>query len=182
MPKMFRSQLCGSRFVRRKRHARDGLISDCGASSLSARKKRLVRHSTLKEPVSHRRKKTMGYELVEQLAGNIPLRFLSDGRRRWAYWNVEGVYRAGGTRLVRPGRRPRMIAVQSAGVRPSRALFRREKVSQMWQNAETFASGLSVPKPYGDYHAGNSKRIRGVALSFSRRTNSGIAERLGEDE
>jgi len=53
---------------------------------------------------------------------------------------------------VRPGKRPRMIAVQSAGCAPvARAFEQGEKTSQMWQNAATFASGLRVPKPYGDY-------------------------------
>ncbi len=45
-----------------------------------------------------------------------------------------------------------MIAVQSAGCAPVvRAFEHHEKVSQMWPDAATFASGLRVPKPYGDY-------------------------------
>jgi threonine synthase len=45
-----------------------------------------------------------------------------------------------------------MIAVQAAGCAPvARAYDQGEAVSQMWQNAATFASGLRVPKPYGDY-------------------------------
>jgi threonine synthase len=52
---------------------------------------------------------------------------------------------------VRPGKRPRMIAIQSSGCAPIvRAFEQGEKVSQMWQNAATFAAGLRVPKPYGD--------------------------------
>jgi threonine synthase len=50
------------------------------------------------------------------------------------------------------GKRPEMIAVQAAGCAPvARAYDNSEAVSQMWQNAATFASGLRVPKPYGDY-------------------------------
>lgn len=52
---------------------------------------------------------------------------------------------------VRPGKRPRMIAVQASGCAPVvRAFEHGETASQMWQNAATFAAGLRVPKPYGD--------------------------------
>jgi threonine synthase len=45
-----------------------------------------------------------------------------------------------------------MIAIQAAGCAPvARAYDRHESVSQIWQGAHTFASGLRVPKPYGDY-------------------------------
>jgi threonine synthase len=45
-----------------------------------------------------------------------------------------------------------MVAVQAAGCAPvARAYDQQESVSQMWQDAHTFASGLRVPKPYGDY-------------------------------
>ena len=69
---------------------------------------------------------------------------------------------------IDPGKRPRMVAVQSAGCAPvARAFSSGEKVSQMWQNEETFASGLRVPKPYGDYIMLEIlKESGGVALSF----------------
>jgi len=45
-----------------------------------------------------------------------------------------------------------MIAIQASGCAPvARAWEEHQPVSQMWQNAATFASGLRVPKPYGDY-------------------------------
>jgi threonine synthase len=70
---------------------------------------------------------------------------------------------------VKPGKRPKMIAVQSAGCAPvARAFERHEKVSEMWQNAATFASGLRVPKPYGDYIMLQIlQESDGVALAFS---------------
>ncbi len=50
------------------------------------------------------------------------------------------------------GKRPKMIAIQAAGCAPvARAYDQGEAVSQMWHNAATFAAGLRVPKPYGDY-------------------------------
>jgi threonine synthase len=52
---------------------------------------------------------------------------------------------------VKPGRRPKMIAVQSSGCAPvAKAFDAGAKASEMWENAATFASGLRVPKPYGD--------------------------------
>jgi threonine synthase len=52
---------------------------------------------------------------------------------------------------VKPGKRPRMIAVQSSGCAPvAKAFEQGANVSEMWPNAATFASGLRVPKPYGD--------------------------------
>jgi threonine synthase len=50
------------------------------------------------------------------------------------------------------GKRPKMIAIQAAGCAPvARAYDENQQVSRMWENAATFASGLRVPKPYGDY-------------------------------
>jgi threonine synthase len=62
-----------------------------------------------------------------------------------------------------------MIAVQSAGCAPvTRAFEQHEKVSEMWENAATFASGLRVPKPYGDYIMLEIlKDSGGAALAFS---------------
>ena len=50
------------------------------------------------------------------------------------------------------GKRPKMIAVQAAGCEPVMKAYREgADASQMFQNAHTLASGLRVPKPYGDY-------------------------------
>jgi threonine synthase len=50
------------------------------------------------------------------------------------------------------GKRPKMIAVQAAGCAPvAKAFDEGAATSKMFQNAATFASGLRVPKPYGDY-------------------------------
>ena len=50
------------------------------------------------------------------------------------------------------GKRPKMIAVQAAGCEPMTKAYREGKdASEMFQNAHTLASGLRVPKPYGDY-------------------------------
>jgi threonine synthase len=131
----------------------DGLISDC-ARIVNERKQQegWFDISTLKEPFRIEGKKTMGYELVEQLG--------------WEYPGVVFYPTGGGVGLigmwkafeeleeigwVKPGKRPRMIAVQATGCAPvARAFEAGAKVSQMWQDASTFAAGLRVPKPYGD--------------------------------
>jgi threonine synthase len=131
----------------------NGLISDCGR--IVAERKEAEGWfdvSTLKEPFRVEGKKTMGYELVEQLG--------------WEYPNAVFYPTGGGVGLigmwkafaeleelgwVRPGKRPRMIAAQSAGCAPVvRAFESGASASELWENAGTFAAGLRVPKPYGD--------------------------------
>jgi threonine synthase len=131
----------------------DGLISDC-ARIVNERKQQegWFDLSTLKEPFRIEGKKTMGYELVEQSG--------------WIYPDAVFYPTGGGVGLIGmwkafqeleelgwvTGKRPKMIAIQAAGCAPvARAYDQHESVSQMWQNAHTFASGLRVPKPYGDY-------------------------------
>src|SRR5579883_1801969 len=130
----------------------DGLISDCGRI-VAERKERegWFDISTLKEPFRVEGKKTMGYELVEQLGWQYPDAVFyptGGGVGLIGMWKAFGELEELG--WVRPGKRPRMIAVQSAGCAPVvRAFQAHEQVSTMWQNAATFAAGLRVPKPYG---------------------------------
>ena len=131
----------------------DGLISDC-ARIVNERKQQegWFDLSTLKEPFRIEGKKTMGYELVEQLG--------------WTYPDAVFYPTGGGVGLIGmwkafqeleelgwvTGKRPKMVAIQAAGCAPvARAFEEHQPVSQMWENAATFASGLRVPKPYGDY-------------------------------
>lgn len=152
----------------------DGLISDC-ARIVNERKKSegWFDISSLKEPFRVEGKKTMGYELVEQLG--------------WEYPDAVFYPTGGGVGLIgmwkafdemeelgwlKPGKRPRMIAVQAAGCAPVvRAFDAGEKVSQMWQDASTFAAGLRVPKPYGD----------AIMLDILKASN-GIAMSVTDDE
>jgi threonine synthase len=132
----------------------DGLISDC-ARIVGERKQEegWFDLSTLKEPFRIEGKKTMGYELVEQLGWSYPDAVFyptGGGVGLIGMWKAfEELEELG---WVRPGKRPKMIAVQATGCAPvARAWDQHEAVSQMWQDAHTFASGLRVPKPYGDY-------------------------------
>jgi threonine synthase len=131
----------------------DGLISDC-ARMVAERKEKegWFDISSLKEPFRIEGKKTMGYELVEQLGWEYPDAVFyptGGGVGLIGMWKAfEELEQLG---WVKPGKRPRMIAVQAAGCAPVvRAFEEGAPVTQMWQNAATFAAGLRVPKPYGD--------------------------------
>jgi len=131
----------------------DGLISDCGRMVAERSKSEgWFDISTLKEPFRVEGKKTMGYELVEQLGWEYPDAVFyptGGGVGLIGMWKAFAELEELG--WVRPGKRPRMIAVQSAGCAPvAKAFEQGAKASEMWENAATFASGLRVPKPYGD--------------------------------
>lgn len=152
----------------------DGLISDC-ARMVAERKGQegWFDISTLKEPFRVEGKKTMGYELVEQLGWEYPDAVFyptGGGVGLIGMWKAfEEMEELG---WVKPGKRPRMIAVQSSGCAPVvRAFQAHASVSTMWQNAATFAAGLRVPKPYGD----------AIMLDILKASN-GIAMAVSDDE
>src|ERR1700723_3845739 len=140
----------------------DGLISDCARMVNETIKAQRAANtpanqvwfdiSTLKEPFRVEGKKTMGYELVEQLGWEYPDAVFyptGGGVGLIGMWKAFAELEELG--WVKPGRKPRMIAVQSSGCAPvARAFERGADVTQMWENARTFAAGLRVPKPYGD--------------------------------
>jgi threonine synthase len=132
----------------------DGLISDCGRMVAERKEKEgWFDISTLKEPFRIEGKKTMGFELVEQLGWEYPDAVFyptGGGVGLIGMWKAFAEMEELG--WVKPGKRPRMIAVQSTGCAPVvRAFERHERASEMWKDAVTFAAGLRVPKPYGDY-------------------------------
>src|SRR5271154_3256834 len=131
----------------------DGLISDCGRIVAERSKSEgWFDISTLKEPFRVEGKKTMGYELVEQLGWEYPDAVFyptGGGVGLIGMWKAFAELEELG--WVKPGKRPRMIAVQSSGCAPvAKAFDQGANASEMWPNASTFASGLRVPKPYGD--------------------------------
>lgn len=152
----------------------DGLISDC-ARIVQERKQEQgwFDISTLKEPFRVEGKKTMGYELVEQLGWEYPDAVFyptGGGVGLIGMWKAfEEMEEIG---WVQPGKRPKMIAVQSSGCAPvARAFEEGANVSTMWQDAATFAAGLRVPKPYGD----------AIILDIVR-ASSGIAMAVNDDD
>ncbi len=148
----------------------NGLISDC-ARIVSERKERegWFDFSTLKEPYRVEGKKTMAYELFEQLDGKLPdaVIFPSGGGV-----GVIGMWKAF-EEMEQLGwigeERPRMIAVQASGCAPIvKAWEEGKSVCEVWSDASTLAGGLRVPRPYGDYLVLKIlKYSDGIAVSVS---------------
>ena len=131
----------------------NGLITDCGAE-IARRKKDegWFDVSTLKEPYRVEGKKTLGYELAEQLEWELPdVIFYPTGGGT----GLIGIWKAFDEMetLGWIGRnRPRMFAVQAAGCAPIvRAFEAGEKTAAEFPDAHTIASGLRVPKAIGDF-------------------------------
>jgi threonine synthase len=131
----------------------DGLISDC-ARIVAERKEKegWFDVSTLKEPYRVEGKKTMGYEVAEQLGWRLPQGIIyptGGGVGLIGMWKAfEEMEQLGWI----GSERPEMVSVQSSGCAPIvKAWDEGKGVSEMWANADTKASGLRVPKAYGDY-------------------------------
>ena len=131
----------------------DGLITDCGAEV--ARRKDAARWfdvSTLKEPYRVEGKKTLGYELAEQMNWELPdvIVYPTGGGTgligMWkAFAEMEEMGWIG-------SKRPRMVTVQAAGCAPIvRAFEQGHRFAEEFPNAATTASGLRVPKAIGDF-------------------------------
>jgi threonine synthase len=131
----------------------DGLITDCGAEI--ARRKTAegwFDMSTLKEPYRVEGKKTLGYELAEQLSWQLPDVILyptGGGTGLIGMWKAFDEMET----LGWIGRkRPRMFSVQAAGCAPIvRAFEAGENSAVEVRDAHTCASGLRVPKAVGDF-------------------------------
>lgn len=158
----------------------DGLITDCGAEV--ARRKESEGWfdvSTLKEPYRVEGKKTLGYELAEQLDWRLP---------DWIIYPT-----GGGTGLIGMwkafdemeamgwigSKRPRMVSVQAAGCAPIvRAFEEGTRHAEEFADAATVASGLRVPKAIGDFLILDAVRASGgTAIGVS---DEELLEAVGE--
>jgi threonine synthase len=131
----------------------DGLITDC-AAEITRRKTNegWFDMSTLKEPYRVEGKKTLGYELAEQLKWQLPDTILyptGGGTGVIGMWKAFDEMEA----LGWIGKnRPRMFAVQAAGCAPIVCAFEAgEKTAAEFRDAHTIASGLRVSKAIGDF-------------------------------
>ena len=131
----------------------DGLISDAGVLSREkAAEMNLFDVSTLQEPYRVEGKKTMGYEIAEQLSWELPdvIIYPTGGGTgivgMWkAFDEMESLGWIG-------SKRPRMFAVQSDGCAPIvKAFIEGKEFADMWEDASTMASGIRVPAAIGDY-------------------------------
>jgi threonine synthase len=136
----------------------DGLISDCARKIAELKEKPEWAKdgwfdvSTTKEPYRVEGKKTMGYEVAEQLGWRLPQGIIyptGGGVGLLGMWKAFDELEKLG--FIGP-ERPQMIGVQSTGCAPIvKAWDEGSPTAEMWVNAATLASGLRVPKPYGDY-------------------------------
>jgi threonine synthase len=130
-----------------------GLITDCGAEV--ARRKDAEGWfdvSTLKEPYRVEGKKTLGYELAEQLDYSLPDAILyptGGGTGLIGMWKAFDEMEQMG--WIGP-KRPRMVTVQASGCAPIvRAFEEGKRFVDEFPNAATVASGLRVPRAIGDF-------------------------------
>lgn len=161
----------------------DGLISDCG----KVVKRGVEEHgwwdlSTLKEPYRVEGKKTMGYELFEQM-GRLPDSIVyptGGGTGLIGMWKAfDEMERMGWI----GSERPKMFTVQAQGCAPMvRAWERGEEHAETWQGAATYASGLRVPGAVGDFLILRALRESGGgAVAVSDRAMADWVAKLGAD-
>jgi threonine synthase len=166
-------------------HLIDGLITDCGAEV--ARRKEAEGWfdlSTLKEPYRVEGKKTMGYELAEQLNWQLPEVIIyptGGGTGLIGMWKAFDEMEQMG--WIGP-ERPRMVTVQASGCAPIvRAFEQGWEEAPEFEEAQTIASGLRVPRAIGDFlmlrvlrHSGGS------ALAVSDQAMIAAAREIGSTE
>ena len=148
----------------------NGLIGDC-ARAVAERKDKegWFDLSTLKEPFRVEGKKTMGYEIVEQLGGSLPQGIVyptGGGVGLIGMWKAfDEMQELGWT----ASERPRMVAVQASGCAPiAKAWDEGKSSAEPWSGATTLAAGLRVPKAYGDYIILDIlRKSRGTALAVT---------------
>jgi threonine synthase len=132
----------------------DGLITDAGrlAAELGA-PRGWYDVSTLREPCRLEGKKTMGFELAEQLHWTLPDWIVyptGGGTGLIGMWKAFDEMEAIG--WMPRGPRPKMVSVQAEGCAPIVRAFRNgETKAPLWENPVTAADGLRVPRAIGDF-------------------------------
>ena len=131
----------------------NGLINDCGKIVLEGREQAgWFDVSTLKEPYRIEGKKTMGFELTEQMNWTLPDAIFyptGGGTGLIGMWKAFAELKELGWLT---GKLPKMIAIQSTGCAPIVNAFDQGlKHAPLWDNAQTIASGIRVPAAIGDF-------------------------------
>lgn len=164
----------------------DGLISDAGKIvGQLVKEKGVYDASTLKEPYRIEGKKTMGYEIFEQLNWEAPdvILYPTGGGV-----GIIGIYKSI-LELIELGwisaeKLPRLVAVQAANCAPIvKAWKERKTESEFWENASTKAFGINVPKPLGDFLILESLyKTNGCAIAVSEAEISQAQKEVAELE
>ena len=131
----------------------NGLINDCGKIVLEGREQAgWFDVSTLKEPYRIEGKKTMGFELTEQMNWTLPDAIFyptGGGTGLIGMWKAFAELKELGWLT---GKLPKMIAIQSTGCAPIVNAFDQGlEHAPLWDNAQTVASGIRVPAAIGDF-------------------------------
>jgi threonine synthase len=134
-------------------HRVKGTIADAGKFLREHGPKDAFDVSTLREPWRIEGKKTMAYELVEQMQGEVPdvvLYPTGGGTGLIGMWKAfDEMERLG---WIEAGRRPRFVSVQAAGCAPVvQAFLAGADRTEPWPNPYTHAYGLRVPSPLGGF-------------------------------
>lgn len=135
-------------------HLVDGLINECAhkAKELNS-DDTLLDVSTLKEPYRLEGKKTMGYEIAEQLNWQLPdivLYPAGGGTGLIGIWKAFHELKALGW-LPKTAKLPRMVAVQAENCMPLVDTYLgRQPNAQQYVGKPTIANGLAVPRPIGE--------------------------------
>jgi|TARA_B100001750_G_C15522256_1_gene612873 threonine synthase len=148
----------------------DGFISDAGIESAKAADKyNLFDISTLKEPYRVEGKKTMGFEIIEQLNWKVPdvIIYPTGGGT-----GIVGIWKALEeleTMGLIDDKKPRMVCVQAEGCAPLVDSFEKgEKFAKPIENPSTIAAGMRVPMAVGDFIIFNIlRKSNGTALRIS---------------
>jgi len=139
--------------------------------------------STLKEPYRVEGKKTMGYEVFEQLGGRLPDGIVyptGGGTGLIGMWKAfDEMERMG---WIGP-ERPKMFCVQAAGCAPMvRAWESGATEAEPWADAATYAAGLRVPGAVGDFLILRAIRESGgAAVAIPDQDMSDWVQAVGED-
>jgi threonine synthase len=147
----------------------DGLITDAGRiAAETGGPLGWYDVSTLKEPYRIEGKKTMGYELAEQLGWTLPDWIIyptGGGTGMVGMWKAFAEMSALG--WIDPIARPRMVTVQASNCAPIiRAFTEGTERARPWENATTIADGLRVPRAIGDFLVLRAVReSRGAAIA-----------------
>ena len=160
----------------------NGLITDCGVKVREGvAEGRWFDVSTLREPYRIEGKKTMGYELAEQMNWRLPDVIIyptGGGTGLIGMWKAFDEMEQMG--LI-GSKRPRMVSVQSTGCAPIvRAFEENTPHAELWQGAKTVADGLRVPAAIGDFLILQAVRDSGgTALAVDDREMLEEAQTMG---
>ena len=127
-------------------------IADAAKEMLTKKEESWFDISTLKEPFRVEGKKTLGYEIAEQLGWRFPKVVVYEtggGTGLIGMWKAFKELKSMG---IVKGSLPRMVAAQSSGCAPVvRGFQNLSSSTDFWKDSNTIALGLNVPGPIGGH-------------------------------